>query len=63
MRFIIHDKDANEKDRQDKLYFDFDFALAKYDKLRQGRGLAISKTVITYFGMEPIIESDNEEYI
>jgi len=61
--FIIHDKDANEKDRQDKLYFDFDFALAKYDKLRQGRGLAISKTVITYFGMEPIIESDNEEYI
>lgn len=61
--FIIHDKGANEYERQDKLFYDLKYALAKYDKLRKGRNSAITQTVITYFGAEEMPIAKGDEYV
>lgn len=46
---IIHEKSDNDRERQDKMYFDLKYAFSKYDKLREGRELVFSPNVLTYF--------------
>ena len=49
LAFIIHEKEDNDEERQDKMYYDLDYAFSKYEKLRKGRKLAFSPQVLTYF--------------
>ena len=55
LAFIIHEKEDNDEERQDKMYYDLDYAFSKYEKLRKGRKLAFSPQVLTYF-------CDSKEY-
>ena len=49
LTIIIHEKEDDAKERQDKMYFDLEYAFSKYDKLRDGRKLAFVPNVLTYF--------------
>lgn len=60
--FIMHNKNVSEEERQDKLFYDLDYALGKYDKLRLKRKIAVSRTVMTYFQTEEI-PVDEEGYV
>lgn len=51
-------ENENIEDTQDKLYFNLEFTLRKYGKLRKGRKLAIEPVVISYL-TEAVDQIDN----
>ncbi len=52
--FIIHEKEDNDEERQDKMYYDIEYAFSKYEKLRKGRKLAFTPQVVNYFCEEKL---------
>ena len=58
--FIFHEKGDDDKEKQDKLYYDLDYTFSKYESLRKGRKLAFNPVVMTFFCDKNLSEGEKE---
>ena len=61
LAFIFNEPGSSDKEAQDRLYFQFQNALTKYETLRKGRELAVRPQIISFFPIQEIPDS-NEIY-
>lgn len=60
--FIYYDPNTDAHEKQDDLYFRLEYTLRRYVALRNGRNIAVSPLVVTYYVDEAFSEQSTEQY-